>query len=343
MPSLFGGSDRPAPATRASIAALLARKLSLPHPRTRRAWHCHNPRMLPPLPPQLDLFAHSADTMLRNDVLGALLRHDAAAAGAALQALRGLAPDHPALAALDTLTEALRRDGAPALPLPPAPALLAWQQLEQRVGPAALAQLGAADASAWMAPLWRALALRAAALPFRPEHAEVHAAPLCLRAADWQAAEAAVLGIASWRRIPAPLGWMAEARSRRLGLDAAWPLLVELAWLAGPRLGAVAKALGDPLLTRLLRRFDDQFDPGAHPNIPALAWWPAWLLVDQAALLPHLRQAEAGQDSLPERSFRLLAELLGLERQGRHAELMAARKRLRDLQPALFEAYMRSR
>ena len=296
-----------------------------------------------PPPPQLDLFADSADTMLRNDVLDALLRRDAAVAGKALQALHGLAPQHPALAALDTLTEALQRADEPALLLAPAQALLALQQLDHSVAPAAQAQLGAADGSAWLRPLWRALAMRAAALPFNPQQADAHAAPLWLRAGDWQAAEAAVQGIESWRRIPAPLGWMVEARGRRLGLDAAWPLLAELAWLAGPRLAAVAKALGDPLLARLLRRFDDHFDPGAHPNTPALAWWPAWLLVDQPALLAHLRQAAAGQDSAPERCMRLLAELLGLERQGRHAELMAARKRLRDLQPALFAAYMASR
>ena len=309
-----------------------------------RASHPADLTMPAPLPPQLDLFAHSADTMLRNDVLDALLRRDAAAAGRALQALRGLAPDHPALAALATLTEALQRAAGPALPYLPAQALLALQQLDHSVATAALAQLGAADAKAWLRPLWRALATRSAGLPFQPQQPDAHAAPLWLRAGDWQAAEAAVLGIESWRRIPAPLGWMAEARSRRLGLDAAWPLLAELAWLAGPRLAGVAQAIDDPLLARLLRRFDDQFDPGTHhPDTPALAWWPAWLLVDQPALLPHLRQAEAGQGSAAERSLRLLAELLGLERQGRHAELMAARKRLRDLQPALFAAYMRSR
>ena len=296
-----------------------------------------------PLPPQLDLFEHSADTMLRNDVQGALLRRNAGAAAKALQALRGLAPEHPALAALDTLTEALLRAEEAALPLSPAQALLAVQQLEDSVAPAARAQLGAADANAWLAPLWRALALRAAALPFNPLLPEAHAAPLWLRAGDGQAAEAAVQGIPSWRRIPAPLGWMAEACGRQHGLDAAWPLLAELAWLAGPRLAAVAQALGDPLLTRLLRRFDDQFDAGSHPDTPALAWWPAWLLIDQPALLAQLRQAQAGQDSAPERALRLLAQLLGFERQGRHAELIAARKRLRDLQPALYAAYMRSR
>lgn len=296
-----------------------------------------------PPPPQLDLFAHSADTMLRNDVLDALLRRDAAAAGKALQALRGLAPAHPALPALDTLTEALQCADEPALQHPPVEALRAKQQLEHSVAPAALAQLGTADGSAWLMPLWRALAVRAAALPFDPQQPEAHAAPLWLRAGDWQATEAAVQGIESWRRIPAPLGWMAEARGRTLGLDRAWPLLVELAWLAAPRLAAVATAMGDPLLARLLRRFEDHFDPGIHRNTSALAWWPAWLLVDQPALLPHLRQAQAGQDSAPERSFRLLAELLGLEREGRHPALITARKRLRDQQPALYAAYMASR
>ena len=296
-----------------------------------------------PLPPQLDLFEHSRDTMLRNDVLEALLRRDTQAADSALQALRGLDPRHPALAALETLILALRGQDDTAPLQQASQALQALGALDGAVAPAARAQLGTADATTWMLPFWQALAARAARLPYNPQQPDAHAAPLWLRAGDWQAAEAAVQGIESWRRIPAPLGWMAEARCRRLGLDLAWPLLAELAWLAGPRLASVAKALGDPLLARLLRRFEDQFDPGTDPNTPALAWWPAWLLVDQPALLAHLRQAAAGQDSAPERSFRLLAVLLGLERAGRHAELMAARKRLRDLQPALYAAYMASR
>ncbi len=297
-----------------------------------------------PTPPQLDLFEHSADTMRRNDVLDALLRRDVAAAGLALQALRALDPHHPALPALDTLTNALALEHDTAVWTDATPALQAVQQIEHQVAPAARAQLGVADAKPWLAPVWRALALRAAALPLTTAQPEAHAAPLWLRAGDGPSAEAAVQAIASWRRIPAPLGWMAEARCRSQGLDSAWPLLVELAWLAAPRLAAVAGAIADPLLARLLRRFDDQFDPGADIDpSQRLAWWPAWLLVDQPALLPQLRLAQTGQDSAPERSFRLLAELLGLERQGRHAELVAGRKRLRDQQPALFAAYMATR
>ena len=297
-----------------------------------------------PLPPQLDLFEHSRDTMLRNDVLEALLRRDTQAADAALQALRGLDPRHPALAALETLILALRGQDDTAPLQQASQALQALGALDGAVAPAARAQLGKADATTWMLPFWQALAARAARLPYNAQQPEAHAAPLYLRAGDGQAAAAAVQGIASWHRIPAPLGWMAEARCRTQGLDSTWPLLAELAWLAAPRLAAVAGAIADPLLTRLLRRFEDQFDPGADSDpTPLLAWWPAWLLIDQPALLPQLRLAQTGQDSAPERCFRLLAELLGLERQGRHHELVAGRKRLRDQQPALYAAYLRSR
>lgn len=299
-----------------------------------------------PIPPQLDLFEHSQDTMLRNDVLDALWRRDATAAGLALQSLRALEPLHPALPDLVKLLAALQRADQTTPFHQPATAMPTIEELDHQVVPAALAQWGPAEAVPWLAPLWRALASRAAALPFHPAQPAAHAAPLWLRAGDGPAAEAAVRGIEAWQRIPAPLAWMAEARCRSQGLDSAWPLLAELAWLAAPRLAALADAIADPLLTRLLRRFDAQFDPGDAGDAvgsPALAWWPAWLLIDQPALLPHLRGAQPGQDSPPERSFRLLVGLLGLERQGRHAELMAGRRRLRGQQPALYAAYMRSR
>ncbi len=41
--------------------------------------------------------------------------------------------------------------------------------------------------------------------------------------------------------------------------------------------------------------------------------------------------------------MRLLLDLLHLERQGRQRDLVEQRRRLRDLQPALFAAYMASR
>jgi hypothetical protein len=41
--------------------------------------------------------------------------------------------------------------------------------------------------------------------------------------------------------------------------------------------------------------------------------------------------------------MRLLLDLLHLERQGRQHDLPAQRRRLRELQPGLYAAYMKSR
>ena len=306
-----------------------------------------------PAAPQLDLFEHSQDTMLRNDVLDALQRRDTLAAQAARRALADLEPQHAALAAVVVLVDTLA--AATDAPFsPPGAAAQASAHLVQAVAPAALAQFGAEAAVRWLAPCWRQLAERASQLPYRQSQPDDHAAALWLRVGDAAAAQAAtqaVAGIESWWRLPAPQAWMAQARYATDGLDATWPLLAEGAWLAAPRLAATLRTLNDPLLRRLLRRFEDDFDPGtpdqagpgsadtAHP----LAWLPAWLLIEQPALLPRLRDARRGQDSAPERAFWQLVVLLGLERQARHAELMASRQQLRDAQPALYAAYMKSR
>lgn len=269
---------------------------------------------------QLDLFADSRDVMLRNDASDA------------------------ALAPLATLIAALEA-GAAVAPAPfahPEPALAAYGHLAETVAPAARLLLRG-EAAGWLAPMWCHLAQRCAALPYRAEQCEAHAAANWLRGGNFDAAARAVLTIESWRRIPQPLAWMLRARHAVLGLDSTWPLVAELAWLSPRRLAEVLPALQDPLLDRLRRRFELEFEPDEAGDPEALAWFAAWVLNDQPALLPRLRVAEPGLDSLPERAFRSLCELLGLERQGRHAELVAGRKRLRALAPALYAVYMKTR
>ena len=303
--------------------------------------------------PQLDLFADSRDVMLCNDAIEALLRRDAAGAAAAQHALADFAPAHRALIALPVLIDAMATNDR--TPFEAHDELAAARRhLTQRVAPAAQALLSG-RAEAWLAPLWARLAERAAGLAFRAGHADDHAAPLWLLAREPAAAIAAVQGIESWRRIPVPLAWMVQARLVRDGLDAVWPLLAELAWLAPARWAHCCDAVADPLLDRLRRRFEAEYDaaaaaaeadPGARsgPDEPdPQVWFPAWVLNHQPALLSTLRQALPGQDTRPERVFRVMAELLGLERQGRHAELIKHRKRLRGLQPLLYSIYMRSR
>ena len=288
---------------------------------------------------QLDLFEHSRDTVLRNDVLSALERHDAAAARTAWQAFAVEFAHDPNLPPLAALVEALEhRTDAPRADHDAVRA--ARQALSERIEPAAGRMLGAAGA-AWPAPLWRQTARRAAALPFRADQDEDHCAPLWLRGGDGATAADAVARIPSWRRIPATLAWMTEACYRTQGLDASWALLAELAWLAPGRFEALTQRLADPLLSKLRRKFDASFEGGDEPG--GLAWFPAWLLTEASSLAGALRETQPSRHTAPEQAMRLLLELLGLERQGRHRELVERRRALRDTHASLWSAYMRTR
>ena len=303
-------------------------------------------------PEQLDIFAHSRDVMLRNDVLHALERRDAVAAGAAWRVLAEQYPTDPDLAPLDVLARALE---APCdTPLSDHDALAHERhRLTHDVTSAARRALGTAGAEPWLRPMWQTLALRCAALAFHPSRPDDHAAALWLRGAHWAQAALAVQGIESWRRIPAPLAWMLEARCRLGELDACWALLAELAWLAPGRLAALLRRPVDPLLARLHAKFERSWDGGFHGSVDGgidgagdacdLPWFPAWVLTHSPALAPHLALAQPSQHTDAERCMRLLLDLLSLERQGRHNDLVQRRRALRDLHAPLYAAYMATR
>ena len=135
---------------------------------------------------------------------------------------------------------------------------------------------------------------------------------------------------------------MAQARWHLQGPDAAWPLLAELAWMAPARLSTLLPLLPDPALHKLVRGFegagldttDDKTD---------WRWWPAWLLVEQPLLTAPLQAAQTDAVEPPEATFKVVLALLRAERQGRQHELMALRRQLQALNPALFRAYMATR
>jgi hypothetical protein len=289
---------------------------------------------------QFDLFHDSQGVARRNDVIHAVLQGDALAASLAWDTLRRNSPQDDALAPLQVLVASI--EAHTTVPFHSHVVLaVARHVLLQSIAPAAQRTMGAVDAAVWLRARWQELAQRAARLPYQAAHAEDHAAPLWLRAANWQAAADAVAGIASWRRIPAPLAWMLEARLHLLGLQASWPLLAELAWLAPDRLDGVARAVAEPLLQALLLKFAEDFDGAGESG--ELAWFPAWALIEQPALAAVLTRAQPTQYSAPEQAMRLMLQLLGLERQGRQREVVEHRKRLRELHGALYSAYMARR
>jgi hypothetical protein len=289
---------------------------------------------------QLDIFADSRDVILRNDVLEQLQRRAAAAAQAAFAPLADEYPHDGALPSMAVLVEELKSEST--APLHDHAALaIARRHLDDAVVPAARRVLPVQTVETWLAPCWRTLAHRAAGLGFSGADVEHHAAPLWLLAGDWQAARESVEEIESWWRIPAPLAWMTEAHYRADGLDAAWPLLAELAWLAPTRFEGLLSGLGDASLDALRRRFDAEF-PGTG-DVDDYAWFPTWLLVVKPALAGRLDTARARRDHAPSRATVLLGEILRREHEGDQHELIRLRQDFSRLHAALFEAYMATR
>jgi len=289
---------------------------------------------------QLDIFADSRDTMLRNDVAAALERRDAISAGSAWSTFAEEFPHDESLAPLSVLVDAL--DHCTTAPFPDHESVRqARRTLSEMIEPAARRIFGGVAGAGWSAPLWGEMARRAAHLAMHPEHGDDHCAALWLRAGDWSAASDAVARIESWRRIPAPLAWMAEAHYHVHDLDGAWPLLAELAWLSPERFDQLTRRLADPLLERLRKSFDASFE--GQGDVRDLVWFPAWVLTEKPGLSRLLGQVQRCLHTEPEQAMRLLLEILGLERQGRHHDLVGRRKSLRDTHPSLYAAYIRTR
>ncbi|MDM0116800.1 hypothetical protein QTI66_32205 [Variovorax sp. J22R133] len=299
---------------------------------------------------QLDIFEHSHDVMLRNDAVHALERRDTSASRAACERLAQEYPADESLTALRVLVGYIEAaEISQQQPFRDHESLReARQMLQEAIRFAAQRTFGEPGASTWLTAGWQELARRAGSLAFDARQPHDHAAALWLRVGAWENAAQSVASIESWRRIPTPLAWMAEARLNLLGLRATWPLLAELGWLSPTLLEGLAQRSPDPLLPQLIRTFEANFNanvdaPPESGGETDLSWFAAWVLIDRPALREQLALAQASHHGPPEQAMRLLVELLGLERQGRHADIIARRKVLRDLQPSLYAAYMKSR
>ena len=66
-------------------------------------------------------------------------------------------------------------------------------------------------------------------------------------------------------------------------------------------------------------------------------------MTEKPAVATRLTEAQPSRDTPAERAMRLLVQLLVLERQGRHHDLVERRKALRDLHPFLYGAYLKTR
>jgi hypothetical protein len=108
-----------------------------------------------------------------------------------------------------------------------------------------------------------------------------------------------------------------------------------------PRAATLAARLEDSELNRLLRHFDAEFEGDGEPG--DFAWFPACALIAESRWAAAMRLAQPGANTPAERCAWQVLNLLALERQGRHAEIIESRRKLRDTHRLLFDLYMRSR
>ncbi len=286
---------------------------------------------------QLNLFTDSRDVVLRNDAVIAARRQDVAALQSAITALSAALPGDRLLPDLAVLLAALTHPVAGALDAGQGrQALLELETLAQ----AARRVLGK-EQQPWMAARWMTLARAVAHLPFQAHTAALHPAALLLRGEHWVEAQRAIETIPSWRRQPLPLAWHVHCTYRLEGLDAALPLLAELAWMDPDLTAEVIAILQDPVLTQSVRDFEQALDGDAEPT--DLGWWPAYLLIELPQCAATVRSAQPGAGTAAERALRTVLELQVLERQGRQKEQLEARRILRELHAGLFGHYLRKR
>lgn len=311
------------------------------------------------MPQQLDIFDDSRDVALRNELADALQCSDLPGAQQALAALQAGFPRDLLLAPGRLLLAHMAwQQGLCTQPAPDLSALLDLRgQLLGPLASAATAVLGAAPAQAWLAGQWRWLARQAAGISWQGEAAQAHPAALYLLAGDWAAAAEAVAAIESWRRIPQPLLWMLQAHWHQEGAETSWPLLAEALWLAPAAAAALLPALAGAPLRKLCKAFEERFDAPAarrahvaapepaasQPELAVWRWLPAFALVENPLLAKPLELAQPPAELPAAQGFQVVQALLRLERQGRHAEIMAQRARLKALSAPLFAAYMATR
>jgi hypothetical protein len=287
---------------------------------------------------QLDLFFDSRDTQLRNDTIAALRRRDGDALRESIARLRAEFSDDYALADLDLLADAMVSSGEDIRLASVAEIAERLKFIDTQLVPALCRLLGGNSANRWLETLFKELAGCPAVHVFQREWAFAHAGALFLCCNDLANARAAILRIASWRRIPEPLSWMTEIAWRENDPAEYWPLSAELAWIAPVLFEAVLSRAAPDAVRRWHAAFLAEFEADDGDDGDS-AWFPAWLLVEHGELLEYFRPIDH-HPSNPARCTALLVGLLIGERHGLSSKLVEQRQQLRSLAPRLFARYM---
>ena len=280
--------------------------------------------------PQMDLFFDNPVVTLTTGIASALIAADAPEAARLLDALYAKEPNHPDLPAFDRLLESLERLHQP---VTDARELLAFITA---VTPFARRLLGT-GARDLLVPLWRHLAEALRALPYSPQEPVLHASHAWTQAQAWEEARASVLAEPEWWR-HAPLGLrLVESslrRRRRIEALSAW---FQLCWQTPAEVGDAVEKLRWSDIHARWQQFLDSGDDALH-----VSEFPAWLMLQEPALVRQLPIDLPTGSSPAEEHYRLIHRWVSARAAGRQAEDLALRKQVKERQPVLFARLLNS-
>jgi hypothetical protein len=274
--------------------------------------------------PQLDLFFDNPVVALTNGIVQALAIRNLPDAQRQLDQLYAQAPTHADLASFDQLLAALAHLGHPVEEPRGELAFLG------EVTPTARRILGAQSRD-FLSPLWQQLAGALAAESFNPEEPNLHRSYALSQAQDWAAVSDCIMRELNWQRsAPLCLRMVESAfhRRRRVEALAAW---CHVCWGAPASAPEAVTRLRQPELTSLWNRFQDEEEPLSEVD------FPAWLLIQEPALVLQLAEDLAPTDAVAEESYRIVHRCLRARRARGQEEELKQRKILQTIHPALFQ------
>ncbi|MEA3302549.1 MAG: hypothetical protein U9Q75_04635 [Pseudomonadota bacterium] len=275
--------------------------------------------------PQLDLFMDTTGANLANDIVRALGRRDAVAAGELLEKLYQTDPAQHRLGKLELLLDAMQQQN---LPIKDPEEELA--DLQDEIQPLAVEMLGR-ESRPFMEPLWRRLGEALAGRNFDPQQPELHRSYTALRSLDWMAVIEVVEAEPDWRSHAVLLQRHARACDQlQRPVDALLDRF-HLCWRF-PEQAALVQTDATFDMMRAWELFQE-----LEPELES-SRFPAWLLTIRPGLSDQLPSPVAGMP----KDYRLLYALQR-EKDKLGAKSMRLRGELKTLNPELFHHFIANR
>lgn len=287
---------------------------------------------------QLDLFLDTPETLLVNDVVDTLAKHDAVAAKGLLKRMKKERPKNGTVKEFRFLADAIiKKEELRHSPLE------GLKHFRGTIIKRAREALGG-QAGRFLIPFYRMFDQVFVGKSFDPQHPDAHRSWTLEQLGEWESLGECVLLEAAWTRQPVLLFRRAKALFHRRRLDESRQTWILFFWnFPCQAIQFLETGQGDDKeLIRLWNRFTDREFEGELDG----AMFPAWLLLEQPRLGENHEEwsEDDGAEITPGRAaFFLINDLMRIEKEASASPLsLELRRQLKEKFPDLFKPFMQA-